>query len=181
MNGVLFHDSAFHLTSDAVQQNGPAMKSRLKNASGVALLLTLFGCATSTPIQRYTESKSAFREGVPLMSHDIPDSQLYRVYQRAATGFVTINSLREDLEARAQEFADRQGKTILVLGEQRSSAIPFPGNFPELEIVFALVDKPRESSPTVDPYAKLAELKKLLDQHAITQAEYDREKAKILN
>lgn len=114
------------------------------------------------------------------MSHDMPDSDLYRMYQRAATGFVSINSLREDMEQRAEEFANRQGKTILVLGEQRSSVIPFPGNFPELEIVFALVEKPRESAPLSDPYAKLAELKKLLDQHAITQAEYDQEKAKIL-
>lgn len=114
------------------------------------------------------------------MSHSMPDSELYRIYQRGATGFVTINSLRGDLEERAEAFANRQGKTILVLGEQRSSAIPFPGNFPELEIVFALVDKPKESAPISDPYAKLAELKKLLDQHAITQAEYDQEKAKIL-
>jgi hypothetical protein len=58
------------------------------------------------------------------------------------------------------------------------------GNFPRIEIVFDCVAKSDPAAPAVvtDPgYAKLIELKKLLDASVITQAEYDAEKAKILS
>jgi hypothetical protein len=57
------------------------------------------------------------------------------------------------------------------------------GNFPRVEIVFECVDRPSAvpGSQLVDPkYAKLADLKKLLDSGAITQVEFESEKAKIL-
>lgn len=58
------------------------------------------------------------------------------------------------------------------------------GNFPRVEIVFDCVDRPTAVEPATgdDPkYTKLVNLKKLLDSHVITQDEFDREKAKILN
>jgi len=102
----------------------------------------LGGCATSTPIQRYSESKSAFSKEPVLMSNNYPESNIYRVYQRAATGFTSIEALREELEARATTFCERQGKAMIVLGERISQPPYILGNFPRMEIVFACIDKP---------------------------------------
>lgn len=57
------------------------------------------------------------------------------------------------------------------------------GNFPRIEIVFVLIDK-EAAAPSAnerDKYSDLARLKQLLDDDALTQDEYDREKAIILN
>lgn len=101
----------------------------------------LASCATSTPIQRASESKSHFSKPIPLMSHNYPQKDVYRIYQRAATGFVTIGSLRESVEDRAEKFATRQGKGMVVLGEKISQPPYIFGNFPRIEIVFALTEK----------------------------------------
>jgi hypothetical protein len=106
-----------------------------------ALCVGLISCSASTPIQRYSESKSNFSKGVPLMSHNYSESDLYRVYQKGATGFVTIGSLRESVEDRAEKFCARQGKGMVILGERHSPAPYILGNFPRIEIVFAAADK----------------------------------------
>ena len=103
----------------------------------------LASCATSSSIQRYSESKSAFSKGPVLMSHPYPASAVYRVYQRASTGFTSIATLREDLEARATTFCERQGKGMIVLGERISQPPYILGNFPRMEIVFAAIEKPK--------------------------------------
>ena len=57
------------------------------------------------------------------------------------------------------------------------------GNFPRIEIVFECIQpQVSEHAPeSTDPkYAKLLELKKLLDSGVLTKAEFDSEKAKIL-
>jgi hypothetical protein len=51
------------------------------------------------------------------MAHNVPPQNVYRVYQRAATGFTSFNSLREEVEERAETFCRRQGKGMLVLGD----------------------------------------------------------------
>jgi hypothetical protein len=76
------------------------------------------------------------------MSYSYPDRDLYRVYCRAATGFVPISAVRSDLEERATLFCQRQGKQMVVLGEQKSNHPYILGNFPRMEIVFAAVDHP---------------------------------------
>lgn len=58
------------------------------------------------------------------------------------------------------------------------------GNFPRIEIVFAVVDRPEESGRDAadgEKYDRLAKLKKLLDEGALTQEEFEREKDKLLN
>lgn len=95
-----------------------------------------------------------------------------------------IGALREGTEQRAAEFCARQGKGMLLLGDQTSKPPYILGNFPRIEIVFACVDKPnaaRGRSGGDEQYAKLSNLKKLLDQGAITQGEFEKEKAKILS
>ena len=76
------------------------------------------------------------------MSNHYPVSDIYRVSQQASTGFVSISSLREEVEARAKAFCDAQGKATVVLGEKISQPPYILGNFPRIEIVFACIDKP---------------------------------------
>ena len=149
----------------------------------LALAAMLSGCATSTPIQRYSESSSSFSTPPELITNTYAAKDIYRIYQRAATGFVSIQTLRDNVEHRAQEYAERQGKSFVVLGEQISHPPYILGNFPRIEIVFALIDKnekPSAQQIPPDKYTQLEKLKKLLDEGAITKEEFDKEKAKIL-
>lgn len=75
------------------------------------------------------------------MSTTIPQKDWYRLHVRAATGFVPISACREDAIDRAKQFCELQGKGMVILGEQTSSPILYPGNFPRIEIIFATVDK----------------------------------------
>src|SRR5688572_29419475 len=117
----------------------------LRTVSLVAVALAvLCGCATSSPVQRYAESASGFSDPPQLISHNYPAKDVYRIYHRASTGFVSIQSIREAAEQRATEFAGRQGKSFVVLGEKISQPPYILGNFPRIEIVFALIDKKEE-------------------------------------
>ena len=109
----------------------------------ICCIALLGGCASSTPVQRYAESKSKFRTGPVLMSNNYPQSSIYRVFQQGSTGFTSIETLREDVEARATTFCERQGKGMVVLGERISQPPYILGNFPRIEIVFAAIDKPQ--------------------------------------
>jgi hypothetical protein len=162
--------------------------NNMKSNNSIALLLVLVtiflsGCSTSSPIQKYSESKSHFG-GKPTMVNEAPaGAELYRVYQRGATGFVSIQDVRQTAEKRAVEFCERQGKTMRVVSEQISNPPYILGNFPRIEIVFACADNPKTESPDPDDlkFKKLTNLKKLLDEGIITKEEFEREKSKILN
>lgn len=151
----------------------------------LAVATTLLGgCASSSPIQRYSESKSAFHTEPVLISHDVPDKGVYRVYHRASSGFVSIQSIREAAEKRAKDFCDRQGKGMLLLGEKTSDPPYILGNFPRIEIVFACVDKPNTAAvpgAETTKFQRLGELKRLLDDGTLSREEFEREKTKVLN
>jgi hypothetical protein len=100
------------------------------------------GCAYETPVQRYSESRSRFNKPPELMSHNYPDKNVYRIFQQGATGFVPLSSIRQDLEAQAEQFCARQGKSMVVLGANYSKPPYILGNFPRMELIFAAVDKP---------------------------------------
>jgi hypothetical protein len=121
------------------------ISSSVCNGAIMKLLLAivvplLSACATSTPIQRFNESPSKFRDGPIVMSHNYPASSVYRVYHQASSGFVPMSSIRGEAEQRAEDFARRQGKKMILLGERTSSPPYILGNFPRIEIVFAVVD-----------------------------------------
>ena len=145
--------------------------------------LTLCGCATSSPIQRYSESDSHFRHPPKLIDNNYPSNNIYRIYHRASTGFTPTQAIRRSAEARADEFARRQGKSFVILGEKTSSPPHILGNFPRIEIVFALIDAPvnnEQISLKGDKYTELEKLKKLLDEGALTKEEFEQEKTKVL-
>jgi len=149
----------------------------------IFIVLLLLACATSSPIQSYKDSESAFSEEPVLIKHDIPDNQIYRVYHRASTGFVPMQAIRETAEKRAIQFCQEQGKSMLTLGERTSGPPYILGNFPRIELVFACTEKSiqeRSNDFRDEKYLKLVNLKKLLDDGIITQEEFQLEKQKIL-
>ena len=119
------------------------MKNMIKALSLTALVCTIAGCAYESPIERYSESRSYFRKPTPVMSHTMPDKDIYRVFVQGATGYVPVSSCRSYAEERAEQFCSRLGKGMMVLGQQQSNPIPYPFNFPKVEIVFAAIDKPQ--------------------------------------
>jgi hypothetical protein len=158
-------------------------------AAGVSLVSLLVGCATASPIQPVESSKSHFDGAVfdgesVTISSSTPGHEAYRVFHHAATGFVSVQSVRVSAEKRATEFCDREGRAMKALSETTSRPPHILGNFPRIEIVFECVDR---SASTTSPasedtkYTRLVNLKKLLDSGVLSQEEFDREKAKILD
>ena len=161
----------------------------LGSAALVGALVFLYGCSATPSIQSVNSSRSAFEGAVydgveATISSGTPGAEQYRVFNQAATGFVSITAVREDAESRANAFCERKGKVMNPIRETTAKPPFILGNIPRIEIVFECADKPVASaSPAAsDPkYAKLVELKRLLDTGVITQEEFDREKAKILS
>lgn len=149
----------------------------------------LSGCADTSPIQPAASSKSQFEGAVyqgesVTISGGTPGSEEFRVFHRAATGFVSVQSVRASAEQRATEFCDRRGKAMKPLRETTSKPPHILGNFPRIELIFGCVDKPTSVVTPAgnDPkYTKLVNLKKLLDTGVLSQEEFEREKAKILS
>jgi hypothetical protein len=104
-------------------------------------VIFISSCATSSQISRYNESRSYFNSQPRLIKNEYPQSDIYTLYERGATGFVSIETLRSHLERRAELFANRQNKSFIVLGERISEPPYILGNFPRIQIVFALIDK----------------------------------------
>jgi hypothetical protein len=153
------------------------------------LMALVTGCAVTAPIQPANSSKSAFADAVykgesVTTGSPTPGAEPYRVFIQGATGFVSIQSVRDDAEQRAKEFCDRKGKTMESLSETTAKPPYILGNFPRVEIVFDCVEKPGSAMATAGDdakYTKLTNLKKLLDSGVITQEEFDREKTKVLS
>jgi hypothetical protein len=118
------------------------------------------------------------------ISTDRSGGEEYRVFRQGATGFVSLQTVRDDAEQRMTEFCERKGKVGQPLRERTSVPPHVLGNFPRVEIIFACTTKPSTSPATAsnsDPkYVRLLNLKKLLDDRIITQQEFDAEKAKVL-
>jgi hypothetical protein len=153
-----------------------------------ALSFYLSGCAVTSPIQPASSSKSAFEGAVfkgetVTVSAGTPGQEAYRVFIQGATGFVSMQSVRDDAEQRSKDFCDRKGKAMESIRETTATPPYILGNHPRIEIVFDCVDRPTIGPGTGDDpkYTRLVNLKKLLDAHVITQDEFDREKAKILD
>lgn len=152
------------------------------------LMVLLAGCANTIPIQPVSTGKSGFDDAVfsgetiNLESAE-PGVEQYRTFHQAATGFVSLASLRASVEKNTDDFCARKGKVVRGISETSSKPPYILGNFPRLEFVFQCVDKPptETSSNGRDKYDELVKLKKLLDDGALTPEEFNREKAKVLS
>ena len=151
----------------------------------VAALLS--ACASTSPVQLASASKSQF-EGAVYSGETVslepatPGLESYRSFQQGATGFVSLQSVRSGVEEIATEFCGRKGKTFRGISETAAKPPYILGNFPRVELLFECVVKPNTTAnaPEGGKYEKIAALKKLLDSGALTQREFDGEKAKIL-
>ena len=145
----------------------------------------ILGCAYASPIQPASTSESPFwwfgwGEPVPVASKPPPGEQ-FRVSHRGSTGLTSVASVRHSAEARAEEFCKKRNAVVSPVTEQMSSGPQILGNFPRFELVFVCVDTPPvQGAPSEDPYVRIMRLKELLDSGAISQDEFDREKARLL-
>jgi len=155
----------------------------------LTMVMFLWGCSMQPIVKKVSESKSgfdgAFYQGeTEVTSKDSPNSEQYRIFSQAATGYVALNSIKEDAEQRAKNFCSENNKAMKTIKIQTSKPPHLIGNYPRAEITFVCIDKPNITAPsTFDDvlYTKLNNLKKLLDNGVITKEEFEKEKAKILN
>lgn len=153
------------------------------------IAICLSGCGQTSAIQSTASSRShfdgaAFAGETVTLSEPTKGSEEYRLFQQGATGYVSLQSVRDDVEQRAVQFCERKGRSMNALRETTSKPPHILGNFPRSELVFECVDKaasPGTATAGDIKFTKLSNLKKLLDGGVLTQAEFEREKAKILN
>ncbi len=75
------------------------------------------------------------------MSHNYPETDLYRVFEQGSSGFVSPSAVKGWAEERAEQFCSRQGKCMVELGSKTWPPFPIPTQFPCAEVVFAAVEK----------------------------------------
>ncbi len=149
------------------------------SAAAVVCALALASCSSSPPIERYATSKSHFSSPPKLNSHTYPEKDLYRVYERGASGFVPVSACRSGAVERATEFCEQMDRDMVILGEKNTIAFPLPGNFPAAEVVFAAAQRNKKNLSDAD-VSRLAKLKKLRDQDVISDEEFQQEKRRAL-
>ena len=141
-----------------------------------------------SPIQPAKSSKSAF-EGVVYSGEtnvisNNPGVEEFRVFHHAATGFVSVQSIRQSAEKRATDFCRQSGKELSVFRETTSKPPHILGNFPRIELVFGCVEKDSLTSTVSNDeqrYRKIASLKALFDSGALSKEEFEHEKTKLLS
>jgi len=152
----------------------------------IVAAIALLGCSsTPTSIQPAASSRSAF-DGASFtgqtvkLSEGTPGLEQFRAFSQAEGAFVPVDSVRAEAEKKAGDFCGSKGKMMKPLSETTAK----PPYISRVEIVFECGDKPKLAAApsTQDPrYAKLIDLKKLLDSGILTQEEFNSEKAKILS
>lgn len=145
----------------------------------------LVGCASNPPIRPAATTKSEFEGAayggdVSQLDKPTPGLDAYRAFYQGGSGFVSVASVRNTVEAMAVSHCGRIGKKVRPIQETTSKPPHVLGNFPRVEWIFECVDLPAASSTGTDKLSQLERLKKLLDSGALTQQEYEREKTKIL-
>ena len=116
-------------------------------------------------------SASLWREGVPILTAGATNSGWGTALARGSAVSSRVDSVVSTFEV---ELASLMTHT---------SIVPDAASITTQPVVAVPTDKQPEVGPISerDKYSDLERLKKLLDDGALTQEEYDREKAKILN
>jgi hypothetical protein len=161
----------------------------LRPLAVVLLPLTGAACAVAATIQRADQTPSAFEGAVyggetHRTNLDVPGAIKYRLFHQGSTGFISVETIRESAQTRAKAFCSESGSVFYPVEETISVPPHILGNWPRIEIIFSCVPpNPVGAAPaaTSDKYDRLTKLKALLDNGAITPAEFENEKAKILS
>ena len=145
------------------------------------LMTSVVACGVSSPIKKASESESEFSDDPYKKVKPIKGNpDIYRIYGRAATGFVPMSAEREGEEERARKFCNDKGKDLELLASEQSNPPYIVGNFPRIEFIFMCIDKKVPSSTAASRLNHLSDLKKMLDNGTLTQQEFDSEKKKII-
>jgi hypothetical protein len=154
----------------------------------IAAAFLVAGCASNPPVQPAATSRSQFTGAVYAgetaeLAKPSSGAEVFRAFYQGGSGFVSVSSVREAVEDMATKHCARTGRVPRPLQETTSKPPHVLGNFPRVEWLFECSDRPSAvsaGSPFGDKLGQIERLKKLLDSGALTQDEYDREKAKIL-
>jgi hypothetical protein len=182
------HDVTSGVNTLSYISSTPHKSMILPRTLALLLATTLFGCASNPPIQPAGSSKSQFDSAVfggqiSQLEKPTPGAEAYRAFYQGGSGFVSVSSVRETVEEMATKHCARKGKLVRPLQETTSKPPHVLGNFPRVEWVFECVDQAAPSATSQasnDRLGQIERLKKLLDSGALTQQEFEREKAKIL-
>ena len=118
---------------------------------------------------------------------DGPDS--YLILRTGKTGFVSSGSLQNKAYEEAAEFCAEKSLVMETISVDSKRSRPF-GGFPEATLRFRCVKQGAPASTSGsssavagsdDKYSQLERLKRLLDSGALTQEEFNAEKAKLLS
>ncbi|WP_283444155.1 SHOCT domain-containing protein [Noviherbaspirillum suwonense] len=153
------------------------------------ITLLLAGCSTTGAIKPVASSKSEFdgsvyRGETTIINSASHGGEEYRVFNQGATGFVSLQANRENAEERASKFCTQKGKSMRSLRETVSKPPHVMGNFPRVELIFECTENGTPAVGSVvgeGRLARLAMLKKLLDDGTLTKDEFEKEKQKVLN
>jgi hypothetical protein len=173
----------FHVTIQFSNESTAFMRNLFLSA---AICSILAGCSVTSPIAREDESESGFEGAIvdgdkTVLSDDPTHSVRYRIFHKAATGFVPLTAIRHSAEKRATEFCSKDNKILKLLEEKSATIASGWPSWPRIEYIFVCLDKQLDHSPAQDdPSTRLRELKKLFDDGTITQDEFDDQKKKIL-
>lgn len=156
-------------------------------AFGMAFVVS--ACAVS-PVVVPASTKSGFADAVfkgeeVEVASPTPGLEQFRMFEQGATGFVPLSGVVEDVKFNADKFCEQRGAVMREVQWRRSVPPHILGNFPRAELVFECHPvksaEGAKAAPQQDRLTQLERLKRLLDSGALTQGEYDAEKAKILN
>jgi hypothetical protein len=154
----------------------------------VTVALLFAGCASTPPVQPAATSKSEFASAVfsgqiMELEKPTPGAEAFRAFHQGATGFVSVASVRGGVEKLATQHCTRRNQVVRPIQETSSTPPHILGNFPRVEWLFECVERPKivgQGSSSSDKFAKLEQLKKLLDDGILTRLEFESEKAKLL-
>ena len=171
----------------------------------VPSVLVLAGCAAPSGDLVKTE-KTGFK-GDKFEQIDFFDAaekiegERHKVVKQALTGYGDLSELRQYATKKAEYICYKSGrdKRALVISERTSVPPYIWDNFPRIELTFVCADDGpiqtagkgvamenlspvSDSAPPAvsDKYDRLRKIKNLLDDGALTQAEFESEKKKIL-
>lgn len=158
------------------------MRALLLSALSATILIG--GCAKDSGVLLTKDSESLFASTIchsetSKLSEEQTSGESYRIYQQAATGFVPLSAVREDIEKQAISFCNNNNKKVKQLAITNS---PMGLGCPaKAELIFTCTESNEAEGIEDKLYIRLSNLKKLLESGALTKEEFEQQKAKLLN
>ncbi|MFA6740849.1 MAG: SHOCT domain-containing protein [Arcobacteraceae bacterium] len=166
----------------------------MKEISIISIFLTFIlffsGCSVKSEIKKVSESKSHFDDAIYTGQKDFYksfekiESDKYRIFHQASSGFTTTSAIRNTAMQRATEFCKNINpeNDVTKVSEHTGKPPYILGNFPKIEIIFACTQRKENilSDNQQNKYDDLEKIKKLYDNGILTEEEYLKEKKKLL-